>query len=44
MHQWGLNVAVYWRTLFYASVNVHYVHVKPSLFDAIGRLSTIEHQ
>ena len=30
--------------LFYASVNVHYVNVKPSLFDVIGRLSTIEHQ
>ena len=30
--------------LFYASVNVHYVNVKPLLFDVTGRLSTIEHQ
>ena len=26
--------------LFYAFGNVHYVNVKPSIFDVIGRLST----
>ena len=26
--------------LFYVFVNVHYVNVKPSIFDVIGRLST----
>ena len=30
--------------LFYAFGNVHYVNVKPSIFDVIGRLSTIEYQ
>ena len=30
--------------LFYAFVNVHYVNVNPSIFDVIGRLSTIEYQ
>ena len=30
--------------LFYAFVNVHYVYVKPSIFDVIGRLSTTEYQ
>ena len=30
--------------LFNASVNVHYVNVKPSIFDVIGRLSTTEYQ
>ena len=30
--------------LFYAFVNVHYVNVKPSIFDVIGRLSTTEYQ
>ena len=30
--------------LFYTSVNVHYVNVKPSIFDVIGRLSTTENQ
>ena len=30
--------------LFYAFGNVHYVNVKPSIFDVIGRLSTTEYQ
>ena len=30
--------------LFYAFVNVHYVNVKPSIFDVISRLSTTEYQ
>ena len=30
--------------LFYAFGNVHYVNVKPSIFDVIGRLSTPEYQ
>ena len=30
--------------LFYAFVNVHYVNVKPSIFDVIGRLSATEYQ
>ena len=30
--------------LFYAFGNVHYVDVKPSIFDVIGRLSTTEYQ
>ena len=30
--------------LFYAFDNVHYVNVKPSIFDVIGRLSTTEYQ
>ena len=30
--------------LFYAFINVHYVNVTPSIFDEIGRLSTIEYQ
>ena len=30
--------------LFYACVNVHYVNVKPSIFDVIGRLKTTEYQ
>ena len=29
--------------LFYAFGNVHYVNVKPSIFDVIGRISTTEH-
>ena len=29
--------------LFYAFCNVHYVNVKPSIFDVIGRLSTTEY-
>ena len=32
------------RRLFYAFGNVHYVNVKPSIFDVIGRLSTTEYQ
>ena len=30
--------------LFYAFGNVHYVNVKPSIFDVIGGLSTTEYQ
>ena len=30
--------------LFDAFGNVHYVNVKPSIFDVIGRLSTTEYQ
>ena len=30
--------------LFYAFGNVHYVNLKPSIFDVIGRLSTTEYQ
>ena len=30
--------------LFYAFGNVHYVNVKPSIFDIIGHLSTTEYQ
>ena len=30
--------------LFYAFGNVHYVNVKPSIFDVIGRLRTTEYQ
>ena len=30
--------------LFYAFGNIHYVNVKPSRFDVIGRLSTTEYQ
>ena len=30
--------------LFYAFGNIHYVNVKPSIFDVIGRLSTTEYQ
>ena len=30
--------------LFYAFGNVHYVNIKPSMFDVIGRLSTTEYQ
>ena len=30
--------------LFYAFVNDRYVNVPPSIFDEIGRLSTIEYQ
>ena len=30
--------------LFYAFGNVHYVNVKPSIFDVIGRLGTTEYQ
>ena len=30
--------------LFYAFGNVHYVNVKPSIFDVIGRLSATEYQ
>ena len=30
--------------LFYAFGNLHYVHVKPSIFDVIGRLSTAKYQ
>ena len=29
--------------LFYAFGDVHYVNVKPSIFDVIGRLSTTEY-
>ena len=32
------------KRLFYANGNVHYVNVKPSIFDVIGRLSTTENQ
>ena len=30
--------------LFYAFGNIHYVNVKASIFDVIGRLSTTEYQ
>ena len=30
--------------LFYEFGNVHYVNIKPSTFDVIGRLSTTEYQ
>ena len=30
--------------LFYAFGNVHYVNVKPSIFDVIGRFNTTEFQ
>ena len=30
--------------LFYAFGNLHYVNVKPSIFDVIGRLSTAKYQ
>ena len=30
--------------LFFAFGNVHYVNVKPSIFDVTGRLSTTEYQ
>ena len=30
--------------LFFEFGNVHYVNVKPSIFDVIGRLSTTEYQ
>ena len=30
--------------LFYAFGNVHYVNVKPSIFDVIGRFNTTEYQ
>ena len=30
--------------LFYAFGNVHYVNVKPSIFDVIGGLSTTKYQ